>query len=58
MTLNTNFYQFCIKIKLAQLESNVIIEESTWMDIWTDCYKGIRGQLWKECDWKEEDPTF
>ena len=35
-----------------ELELNVIIEDSTWMDIWTSCHKGISSQLWKEFDWK------
>lgn len=33
-----------------ELELNVIIEDSTWMHIWTGCHKGINSQLWKEFD--------
>lgn len=35
-----------------ELEMNVIIEDSTWKDIWAGCHKGINSQLWKEFDWK------
>lgn len=35
-----------------ELELNVIIEDSTWTDIWAGCHKGISSQLWKEFDWK------
>lgn len=35
-----------------ELEMNVIIEDSTWEDIWAGCHKGINSQLWKEFDWK------
>ena len=35
-----------------ELELNVIIEDSTWVDICTGCHRGISSQLWKEFDWK------
>ena len=35
-----------------ELELNVIIEDTTWKDIWEGCHKGINSQLWKEFDWK------